>query len=204
MKKLILSLGIVFGVFVALGSVSAASEDDLQPAEGIGPTYSPVYASYIYNNGVSYLRGTIINNSEVAMDGTDRMRVGNFPVTIGDDLRVNGRIDRMGLGGSPVIIADNLQVDGEITNGSGNVKLADTLQPVASDTYDLGTDSNRWRDGYFGGKLIVGGMNEEGCNNREGILCVGNNDYNTVIYRDGRIREVNHPKSNPRDIRFII
>ncbi len=152
-KSIVLGLGIIFGVFLVLGSVSASEDNVLQPAEALGPTYSSIYASDLKVRGVSYLNGTIINDQSATETDPTRTRVGNFPVTIGDDLRVNGRIDRLGLGGDPVIIADNLRVDGEISRGYGAVKFADSIQPSVNGAYDLGTDSNRWRNGYFTGTV---------------------------------------------------
>lgn len=172
--KFLCPVFIVFGVFVVLGTVSANEDISLQPAEGLGPTYVSVYATDLKVRGVSYLNGTVINDQSATETDPSRTRIGNFPVTIGDDLRVNGRIDRLGLGEEPVIIADNLQVDGNITNGSGPVKIgddlritgdiynseeggsnpigiADTIQPSGSVSYDLGNPDRRFRDAYLTG-----------------------------------------------------
>ncbi|MFC1721747.1 hypothetical protein ACFL0Z_02430 [Patescibacteria group bacterium] len=73
--------------------------------------------------GVTFFNGTIVNNS-----------TGDVPVTIGDALRVDGKINRGATAGSgdtqPVWFDDNVRVDGNIQQGEqdwGTIKAAATV-----------------------------------------------------------------------------
>jgi len=93
--------------------------------------------------GVTYFNGTIVNNTTGDNDS-------NTPVTIGDNLRVDGTISRMGEG------------------GDYPVKLADTLIPTSDDTYSLGTSSSKWSNLYAEDATFTGTVNIanlEGVNN---------------------------------------
>ncbi len=144
MKKLILSLGIVFGLFLIVGSVSASTADVLQPASTI--TYNEelvvnatgrfdsVYIGKQGVGGVTFFNGTIIN-ATTTDDGS-----GN-PVAFGDDVRIDGTLFRTEVGG------DN------------PLKLADTIRPETTNMYDLGTEANVFRSvratNLYGGAATI-------------------------------------------------
>ncbi|MBU1118760.1 hypothetical protein KKH43_02690 [Patescibacteria group bacterium] len=73
--------------------------------------------------GVFFVNGTLRNVAKNSK-GEDAV-----PVTIGDDLRVDGKISRLGDGGTYPI------------------KVADTIMPTGS--YDLGTATNKFQNGKF-------------------------------------------------------
>ena len=87
--------------------------------------------------GVTFFNGSITNGT-TGEDGS------NNPVTFGDDVRIDGAIFRTEAGG------DN------------PVKVVDNIIPTATNVYSLGSDSYRWRDGYFTGTLYVGSINGNG------------------------------------------
>lgn len=143
---------ITLGMLAVAGTVAAAPADDLQPASVI--TYNEelvvnhtgrfdsVYIGKQDEGGVTFFNGTIVNSTTVSTDddgavGADP--VGN-PVTFGDDVRIDGKIWRTEEGG------DN------------PLKIADTIMPAVNNTYDLGTSSFQFKDGYFAGTLNVGAL----------------------------------------------
>lgn len=155
MKKLILSLGVVFGLFVIANSVSATTAnqsaspaDQLQPASTI--TYNEelvvngtgrfdsVYIGKQDEGGVTFFNGTIINTT------TDTDTEAEIPVTFGDDVRIDGRIWRTEEGG------DN------------PIRVADTLVPSVNNTYDLGSSTYQFKDAYFTGTVTVAGLSGTG------------------------------------------
>lgn len=73
--------------------------------------------------GVAFLNGTIINDS-VGSNGQ------NKPVTIGDNLRIDGNISRGSAGGDPI-------------------KVDDTIIPVRTNLYSIGSANNRFKNGFF-------------------------------------------------------
>lgn len=140
MKKLGILLG-VFGLFALVGIASAATADELQPASTI--TYNEelvVNATGRFDSiyigsteagvgGVTFFNGTIVNAS-VDEDGED-----TIPVTFGDDVRIDGEIYRTEVGG------DN------------PIKLADSIRPQTTATYDLGMEAYQFNDAYFAGDV---------------------------------------------------
>lgn len=140
MKKLGILLG-VFGLFALVGVASASTADTLQPASTI--TYNEelvVNATGRFDSiyigsteagvgGVTFFNGTIVNAS-VDEDGED-----TIPVTFGDDVRVDGELYRTEVGG------DN------------PIKLADSIRPQTTATYDLGMESYQFNDAYFAGDV---------------------------------------------------
>ena len=136
MKKLGILIG-VFGLFALVGVASASQADTLQPAQTI--TYNEevvvndtirVDSAYIGQQdvgGVTFFNGTIVNSTT-----TDD--VGN-PVTFGDDIRIDGQIFRTEIGGDDPL------------------KIADTLRPQTTATYDLGTTTNEFQNAYFSGTV---------------------------------------------------
>ena len=152
MKKLLaMSLALV-GTLALAGIASAATPaDTLQPATTI--TYNEelivnntirVNSAYIGSTeagvgGVTFFNGTMINNS-VDEDGNS-----TIPLTIGDDLRVDGEIYRTERGGA-----------------DSPLKVSDTIIPTMDNTNDFGSSSNQWKDGYFAGALAVGSLSGTG------------------------------------------
>ena len=148
MKKLGILIT-VFGLFALVGVVSASTADELQPASTI--TYNEDLtvhgtgrfdSAYIGSTeagvgGVTFFNGTMINNS-VDDDGES-----TIPLTLGDDVRIDGQIFRTEIGG------DN------------DIKLADTIKPQTTATYDLGTTTNEFNDAYFAGAVIATDLNAE-------------------------------------------
>ena len=143
MKKLGILIGI-FGLFLLCGSVSASTTESLQPATTI--TYNEdltvngtgrFNSAYIGSTeagvgGVTFFNGTMINNS-VDTDGQS-----TIPLTLGDDVRIDGEIYRIEVGG-------------------GNpIKLADTIRPQTTATYNLGTENYQFNNAYIAGTLTVG------------------------------------------------
>ncbi|NQV12721.1 MAG: hypothetical protein HQ530_00260 [Parcubacteria group bacterium] len=145
------------GLLAVAGVAVASTADTLQPASIIAYT-EPVTISETLTvakpgyfrqgvhigsteadvGGVTYFNGTIVN---AALDSSGDSTI---PVTFGDDVRIDGEIFRTEVGG------DN------------PVKLADTIIPAANNTYDLGTSSNKWKDGYFAGTVTAGGLSGSG------------------------------------------
>lgn len=70
-------------------------------AAASAPTFDSLHVGTTEEGGVSFLNGTIVN--------------ANGPVTIGDDLRVDGRLSRLpGESDKPVIVADDFTVEGDV------------------------------------------------------------------------------------------
>jgi len=148
MKKLGILIAI-FGLFALVGVASAATADELQPAQTI--TYNEelvvndtlrANSAYIGSTeagvgGVTFFNGTIVNNS-VDDDGESVL-----PVTFGDDVRIDGEMYRTEVG------------------GENPIKLADTLRPQTTATYDLGTTDNQFNDAYLAGELTVADVTAE-------------------------------------------
>mgnify|MGYP005843263125 CR=1 FL=1 len=115
----------LLAMFLAVGTVSATDMDWLQPAsmtfdepvdvnsslKVTNPTYflAGMHVGQQVVGGVSFLQGTVINTT-LGKNGADN------PVTIGDNLRVDGRITR---GFGPVIIDDDLWVTKNIKMNPG-------------------------------------------------------------------------------------
>jgi hypothetical protein len=144
MKKFLTLSLLSIGIF-ALSSLALASPaEDLQPASmyyihddlqvlGTARAYSLRVGAQGYG-GVTFFNGTIINET------TDTDTGEAMPVTFGDDVRIDGLLFRTEIGG------DN------------PIKLADTIKPETTATYDLGTSANEFRHGYFSGNVAVGNL----------------------------------------------
>ena len=146
MKKLGILIA-VFGLFALVGVASASTVDTLQPASTI--TYNEELvvndtgrfdSVYIGSTeagvgGVTFFNGTIVNLS-VDEDGED-----TIPVTFGDSVRIDGEIFRTEVGGDDPI------------------KLSDTIRPQITNTYDLGTETNVFRNvratSLYGGSATI-------------------------------------------------
>ena len=142
MKKLGILMA-VFGLFALAGVASASTADQLQPAQTI--TYNEELvvnatarfdSAYIGSTeagvgGVTFFNGTMINNS-VDEDGESTV-----PLTLGDDVRIDGQIYRTEVGG------DN------------PIKLADSIRPQTTATYDLGEEDYQFNSAYFAGDVTA-------------------------------------------------
>ncbi len=145
MSNLIKSLGalaIAFGVLAVGASVAQAAStqaDELQPASFSKVVVQELVADNTFRTksmhvgsqgagGVTFFNGTITNITTTE-EGED------VPVTIGDNLRVDGYILNTEVGGAKPI------------------KVADSIIPVRNNVYSLGTASNRFKNGYFAGSV---------------------------------------------------
>lgn len=138
MKKFITLSIIIFSVFTLANITSASEADMLQPAttitynedlvvNGTGRFNSAYIGATTGEGGVTFFNGTMINASE-----------GDVPLTMGDDLRIDGMIWR----GETKGTADNMPL-----------KIADTLMPALDNINDIGTEDMRWRNIYFSDTL---------------------------------------------------
>lgn len=126
--KLIGVLSVLIGIFLFAGLASASDTETLQPAATV--TYNEdvdvngtLYANSAYIGeegvgGVTFFNGSIVNVGATT------------PVTIADDLRVDGEIYRTQKGGDPIKISDN-------------------VIPTLSNINNLGDFSHRW-NGIYG------------------------------------------------------
>ena len=123
--KILGGLVITLGMFAVAGAVSATPADTLQPASII--TYNEevvvnntlrANSAYIGSTeagvgGVTFFNGSIVNNS-VDDDGES-----TIPVTVADNVRIDGRIYRGETSGSgddmPMIVLDDMEVSGDLT-----------------------------------------------------------------------------------------
>jgi hypothetical protein len=154
MKKLGILIA-AFGMFALVSIASANTADILQPASTI--TYNEdltvngtgrfdsVYIGKQDEGGVTFFNGTIVN-STIGEDEADN------PVTFGDNVRIDGELFRTEAGG------DN------------PIKLADTLKPQTTATYDLGTTDNQFRNAYFSGTVTTTALSGMGIVNSTNIL----------------------------------
>jgi hypothetical protein len=141
MRKIIMlfsTLMLIFGTLFVLSAAALASDADiLQPASTI--TYDEnltVNGTGSFNSvqigvegvgGVTYFNGTIVNIGD------------NVPVTLGDDMRIDGEIWR----GTSKGIGDGMPI-----------KISDTMVPTLDDINDLGWPQQRWQNIYYSDKLI--------------------------------------------------
>lgn len=126
-----------------------SANNSIQPAEDViygerlrtDSAVSVARASYFYEgfhiNGVIFANNTIINSN------SDPNRASGTPVTIGDDLRIDGEIWRGPSKG---------------TSDNQPLKFSDTIIPTQTNTNDFGNSSQYWRNGYFSGNVTVGNL----------------------------------------------
>jgi len=108
MKKLI-AIFVFLGALAWAGAAGATTAEVLQPTSDGVLRVSSLHVGGEGIGGVTYFNGSIVNIGE------------NVPVTIADDLRVDGVITR---GFGPVKIADDLLVQGNLTvEGTNNLKV---------------------------------------------------------------------------------
>lgn len=169
-------LSVVFGVFLIVGSVSAAEADSLQPAATVEysepvsmqSTLTVAKPGYFTQGihigsaeagagGVTYFNGTIVNAS-VNEDDEDVI-----PVTFGDDVRIDGRVWRgetAGAGeGMPFIINDDVEI-------AGTLEFNNTNNSFIPGGASSGEFTNIITEGSveIGGQLTVDGYGSEGSN----------------------------------------
>ncbi|NQV12718.1 MAG: hypothetical protein HQ530_00245 [Parcubacteria group bacterium] len=148
MKKLGILLG-ALGLFALVGVASASPADTLQPAQTITYDEEVVVNDTLRTDsivigsaeagvgGVTFFNGSIVNNS-VDEDGAS-----TIAVTLADDVRIDGLIYRTEIGGDDPL------------------KLADTIRPQPTATYDLGTTTNEFRSAYFSGTVNTAALSAE-------------------------------------------
>lgn len=137
MKTKIISFFVVFlGIFAFFGLSQASTTEIIQPASIVYNENMTVNGELNVNSlrvgsegigGVTYFNGTIVNI------GTQ------IPVTIGDDLRVDGMIWRGPSKGTS---------DGQA------LKIGDSMYPAITNTNSLGSTNKRWRDLFLAGALF--------------------------------------------------
>ncbi len=173
MKKLLPFLTIL-GIFALVDLASASPATDLQPAQTI--TYNEDLtvngtarfdSAYIGKTtgegGVTFFNGTMINNS-----------AGSVPLTMGDDLRVDGMIWR----GPSKGTADDMPL-----------KIADTLMPALNNVNDIGTEDNQWKDAYFAGEVTVGNLLGTGVIHTNNLATTNAASTNQVLSYNGEALE---------------
>lgn len=115
LRKLTIGLISVAAVFAVMGSTMAATSFVNQGTV----EFDSIKVGKQGSGGVTFFNGTVINNT-TGVSSSDN------PVTIGDNLRVDGRIYRGATPGTsdtqPVIINDNAQVEGTLSVGGNSVK----------------------------------------------------------------------------------
>ena len=170
-KGLLLLTFIMFGIFLTLNSVSAASDIDmLQPAEAVNYNDNLIVDGFGEFNalkvgkqgvgGVTFFNGTIVNNT--TDNGADN------PVRFGDNVSIDG-----------VIYAGKHKGTSDIA-----LKIADSIIPAMDNINDLGESGKQWNDVFYKGTLTgnVANLN---------TLTVGGGYENTgvTIDTDGDINQ---------------
>jgi len=178
MKTLIKVLGMsimTLGMLAVVGIASASPADTLQPAGIITYNEEVVVNNTLKTNsayigstavgvgGVTFFNGTMINNS-VDEDGNSTV-----PLTIGDDVRIDGRVHRGAIAGTsvgdnmPFIINDNVQITGTLTvaglSGTGIVNSTNLLDGTVTtaDIADNTVTSAKLMDSAVTSAKIVDG-----------------------------------------------
>jgi hypothetical protein len=113
-----------------------------------------------------------ISNSATDVTINDNLVVtGNLDMTNGD---INNIASISGNAGSSIISNDDLDMAGNfitnvasIDNGGSPITIGGTLEPIPTLTYDLGSDTYRWRDAYIGGSSVHIGPSLGELNNTE-------------------------------------
>lgn len=136
MKKL-LTMGLALvGALALVGTASAATADQLQPASTI------TYSEEVVVNNTLRASSVHIGSTEAGVGG----------VTYFNGSIVNAALDDDGNSTIPITIADDMRVDGEIyrteKGGSSPLKISDSVIPTMNNTNDFGSSSNRWQDLY--------------------------------------------------------
>ena len=169
MTKL-LSLLTILGTLSLINTASASTTSDLQPAleivynedltvHGTGRFDSAYIGKTTGEGGVTFFNGTMINASE-----------GDVPLTMGDDLRVDGMIWRGPSRG---------------TNDDMGLKFADSLWPALDNANDIGTSELQFKDGYFTGNLHVGDIQGNDIINTNEIATTNDPTANQLLSYNG-------------------
>jgi len=170
-KYQVLTCIIFFAIFVFLNPALAATPaENLQPAQTItynedltvnatGRFDSAYIGKTTGEGGVTFFNGTMINAS-----------AGDIPLTMGDDLRVDGMIWRGPSRGT----SDNM-----------GLKFADSLWPAATNLNDFGTEDLQWKDGYFAGNLQVGDIQGNDIISTNEIATTNNPSSNQLLSYNG-------------------
>lgn len=113
MKKL-MGICALLGIFAMAGTAFATTAEVLQPTTDGVLRVSSLQVGEEGIGGVTYFNGSIVNIGE------------DIPVTIADDLRVDGAITRGdGTDTMPVKIADDILIQGDLTvEGMANIGAA--------------------------------------------------------------------------------
>ncbi len=131
-KALILSgavLTVLVAVALALRPVDAASNPN-GAFNDLSVSGQSSLVGGVKISGVTFFNGTLVN-STTGRGGSDT------PVTVGDNIRIDGTIFRSETGGEKAL------------------RFGDSLLPETSNAYSLGSESKKFRDGFFSGKLTV-------------------------------------------------
>ncbi|MGE3800965.1 MAG: beta strand repeat-containing protein [Candidatus Kapaibacterium sp.] len=100
--------------------------------------------------GTSDLQGAIFNSGGAVTINDVLTQTGGGQVTFSGNVDANNGLD----------VSGNLTVTGNISNPGGNVAINDNVDitghivPTADATYDLGSNTNRWRDIYVDGASV--------------------------------------------------
>lgn len=186
MKKL--TLITLFTLFVLAGSASASTADILQPAQTIiyneelvvnsTARFDSIYVGKQDEGGVTFFNGTIINSTTTSSGG-------DIAVTFGDNVRIDGEIFRTEVGG------DN------------PIKLADTLRPQTTATYNLGTTSNKFKNAYFSGTVTAANLSALNIYTKSEINTMlssksnTTHNHNSSYYTESEIDSTFVSQSNP-------
>ena len=180
MKKLGILIT-VFGLFILVGVASASTTDILQPAQTI--TYNEelvvnntlkVNSAHIGSTaagvgGVTFFNGTMINNS------VDTNGQSTIPLTLGDDVRIDGEIYRTEVGG------DN------------PLKISDSLRPQRDNHYALGEEDYQWTkmyagEGYLSSLVLTGALTGTNAT-LTGVLTAATATFSGDITAEGDINQ---------------
>lgn len=136
------AFGVNQAIALEVAEVQPAETISYQEPFNVNSSLSATLSSYFFQGthvgsldgtgGVLFANGTIINVSRTAKDN------GPIPVTLGDDMRVDGEIWR----GTAKGTSDNMPL-----------KISDTMVPTMDDINDLGDPGRRWQDLFLSGIL---------------------------------------------------
>lgn len=151
----VLSLAFCFTLTL---SADAAVSDELQPASTVeGPAsiggvgqFDSLKVGSQGTGGVTYFNGTIVNE-------TTNDSGGGIPITMGDDLRIDGVVWRGPSKG---------------TSDSKALRIADALHPAMDDINDIGSGDYRWQDLYLSGTATMETLSVHGDGEVRGTLTI--------------------------------
>jgi predicted acyltransferase (DUF342 family) len=137
---------------------------------------------------------TALTASHVRVDN-DIYTVGDVEVSgdiTGSNLRLTGNAD----------IAGNITLGGNITVGDSNTdfvsfgaEISSSIVPDVNNSFDIGSDTKAWRNGYFSGSITVGGeiLLGNGTSYGEDLTIIGNttlgNDANDQVNITGSFHQ---------------